>query len=128
MKETKPNSSSFDNFKRALENLKRSLSTPITEPRDVSGIIKDFEMAYELSWKVLKKKLKQDGHETMGAKDVYTKAFQLNYISDQEIWLSMINDRNQTSHVYDESDAKKIIEQIKQQYILKFEEILKINN
>lgn len=56
--------SSEVNFKRALQNLKRSIATPVLEPRDLSGIIKDFEMTYELSWKVLKKRLRNDGHET----------------------------------------------------------------
>ena len=49
--------SSSKNFKKALANLERSLASPISEPRDLSGILKDFEMSYELSWKVLKKRL-----------------------------------------------------------------------
>ena len=51
--------SGFINFKKAHENLLQAVSTPVTEPRDLSGIIKDFEMTYELSWKVLKKVLRE---------------------------------------------------------------------
>ena len=115
--------SSFDNFCKALRNLERSLSTPITEPRDLSGIIKDFEMVYELSWKVLKKVLRNSGHETLGAKDVYSKAFQLGYLEKEQPWLVMIEDRNKTSHVYDEKDAKKIIEHIRSLYIKAFQNL-----
>lgn len=64
MKET---NSSVTNFFKALENLRRSLSSPITEPRDQSGIIKDFEMTYELSWKSLKKILLVQGHQPLKA-------------------------------------------------------------
>lgn len=111
------------NFIRAFQNLKRSLATPVQEPRDLSGIIKDFEMSYELSWKVLKKILKEAGHETLGAKDVFTKAYRLGYLDREDVWLKMIEDRNQTSHVYDESEARKIVARIKAEYAGVFEEL-----
>jgi nucleotidyltransferase substrate binding protein (TIGR01987 family) len=126
MSGSKSPQSSEKNFARAFQNLKRAISTPIQEPRDLSGIIKDFEMTYELSWKVLKKKLKSDGHETLGARDVFSKAFQLGYIHHEKSWLMMIEDRNQTSHVYDENDAKLILERIQQNYLGLFDELLKL--
>lgn len=115
---------STENFKKAFSNLKQSLATPITEPRDLSGIIKDFEMTYELSWKSLKKLLLNQGHQTLGAKDVFTKAYQLGYLTDEKTWLNMIEDRNQTPHVYDEHSAKQIVERIKAAYFEKFQELL----
>lgn len=110
-------STSETNFSRALANLGRSLSAPVTEPRDLSGIIKDFEMAYELSWKVLKKRLLAQGAQTQGPKDVYTQAYKLGLIQDEATWLSMIDDRNQAAHVYDEKEARKIVDRIKSKYI-----------
>jgi nucleotidyltransferase substrate binding protein (TIGR01987 family) len=112
--------SSQENFVRALANLERSLADPVREPRDLSGILKDFEMTYELSWKVLKKRLRDDGHETLGAKDVFTKAFQLGYLLTESPWIAMISDRNQTAHVYDESDAKKIADRVRAEYLPAF--------
>jgi nucleotidyltransferase substrate binding protein (TIGR01987 family) len=116
--------SSVVNFKRAFANLERSLAHPITEPRDQSGIIKDFEMTYELSWKALKKKLIEQGHQTLGAKDVYTKSYQLGFLSNEKVWLAMIEDRNLTSHVYDETSAMQIISRIKDLYLPAFRELL----
>lgn len=110
-------SSSYLNFKRALANLQRSLATPILEPRDLSGVIKDFEMVYELSWKVLKKYLLLQGHETLGAKDVFSKAYQLGYLSNEALWLKMIEDRNQTSHVYEEAEARRIVVRVQADYL-----------
>ena len=37
------------NLERALKSLKDSVSAPIREKRDLSGIIKDFELVYELT-------------------------------------------------------------------------------
>lgn len=116
--------SSFINFGRSLANLKRSVATPVTEPRDLSGILKDFEMSYELSWKVLKRLLQEEGHQTLGAKDVYTKAYQLGYLSDDSVWLRMIEDRNRTAHVYDEAQAKGIAENIRKDYLPALEALL----
>lgn len=110
-------SSSARNYLRALRNLKTSLATPVLEPRDLSGIIKDFEMTYELSWKVLKKVLRDQGHQTQGAKDVYAQAFRLGYIDDEATWLSMIEDRNQSAHVYDEAQAQLIVSRIAHRYL-----------
>lgn len=109
-------SSSFDNLCRAYKNLDRSLATPVAEPRDLSGIIKDFEMVYELSWKVLKKRLLAEGHQTQGARDVFAKSFQLGFINDQAVWLEMIDDRNNAAHVYDEASAQKIVDRVRSRY------------
>jgi nucleotidyltransferase substrate binding protein (TIGR01987 family) len=73
-------------------------------------------MAYELSWKSLKKVLLEQGHQTLGAKDVFSKAFQLGYLKEQGVWLEMIEDRNLTAHVYDEDSAKKIVDKVRGVY------------
>ncbi|MBM4252513.1 MAG: nucleotidyltransferase [Deltaproteobacteria bacterium] len=110
-------SSSFVNLRKAIANLRRSLATPVAEPRDLSGIIRDFEMVYELSWKVIKKVLLADGVDTTGPKDVLTKAFQLGYIDNEAAWLGMIQDRNNAAHVYDEAAARVLVDRIRSQYL-----------
>lgn len=117
MKKIKVASSSFTNLEKSYRNLERSIGAPVTEPRDLSGIIKDFEMVYELSWKVLKKFLESEGLQTSGPKDVFTKAYQSGYISDESIWLAMINDRNHAAHVYDAGEAQKIVDRIRSDYV-----------
>lgn len=68
----------------------------------------------------MKKKLREEGHETLGAKDVFTKAFQLGYLPSESPWITMIADRNQTSHVYDEADAKRIADRVRADYLPAF--------
>jgi len=111
-------------YKKVLKNLESSLALPVLKPRDCSGIIRDFEMTYELSWKVLKEKLLSEGHQTLGAKSVYTKAYQLGYISKEELWIQIIEDRLKASVYYDEGEAKKIVENIQLNYISLFKELL----
>lgn len=108
---------SWLNFQKTLRNLERSLSTPVMEPRDLLGIIKDFEMAEELSWKVVKKWLKSQGHESMGSKDVFSKAFRFGLINNELGFLTMIDDRNQAAHVYDENEANQLAERIRNSHL-----------
>ena len=116
-------SSSAQNFLKSLKNLERSVSTPITEPRDLSGILKDFEMVYELSWKVLKKLLNEQGHQTLGAKDVFSRAYQLGYLEEESVWLKMIEDRIHTAHVYDETEASRIVKKVIESYLPAFHKL-----
>jgi len=113
------------NFTRALKALHRSATTPITEPRDMSGIVKDYEIVYELSWKTLKAQLEAEGHLTSTAKDVFAQAYQLGRLGNQDIWMEMITDRNLTVHTYDETLAKELCERIRTQYLPVFEALLK---
>jgi nucleotidyltransferase substrate binding protein (TIGR01987 family) len=110
----------FTNLERAVAAVTLSATTPIQEPRDVSGIIKDFELAYELSWKALKAVLREMGEQTGPPKDVLSKAFKDGYLDLEEVWLAMIEDRNLSVHVYDEKVAMEIVERIKTQYLAVF--------
>jgi len=108
------------NLKQALTNLKRSVETPIKEPRDLSGIVKDFEITYELSWKLLKKFLEREGHEVKSAREAYAKAYQLGYLKDESVWLKIIDDRNLTVHTYDQKFAEQMCSRIQQGYVQAF--------
>lgn len=106
-----------ENLAKAVKALELSLGAPITEARDISGIIKDFEIAYELSWKLLKRNLEENDLQTYGPKDVIKKAYQNNYIEYEQDWLAMAKDRNLTTHTYNEAFAREMIERIKKNYL-----------
>ena len=79
--------------------------------RDAS--IQRFEFTIELFWKVLKKILAYEKVETGTPRDTLSKAYQYHLIQDEEVWLSMLDDRNNTSHAYKEKEAKLIFDHIK---------------
>ena len=115
----------FQNFKKALEQLKEGLK--IMEERELSniekqGVIQAFEYTHELGWKVLKDFLKSKGNvEIYGSKDATKEAFKLGIIEDGEVWMEMIKSRNLTSHTYDENTADEILMLIKNKYHNSFE-------
>ena len=51
-------------------------------------------------------------------------SFKEGIITEGEIWLQMLQDRNLTSHTYDEGTAIKIYNNIKNEYAKLFEQLL----
>lgn len=79
-----------------------------------SGLIKFFEMAYEQSWKILKRVLlvHQGVEVTNGPREVFRKAAQYAYIEDPQRWFDFIEVRNETVHSYDEDTANHVISKL----------------
>ena len=75
-----------------------------------AALIKFFELAFEQSWKILKKVLMQDySIETLGSKDTFREAAKLGLIQNPENWFKFVEDRNETVHSYDQAVADEII-------------------
>ena len=123
----------FSNYQKALNQLKEAVK--LMETRDLSnlekqGMIQAFEYTHELAWKTLKDFLKSRGNtEIYGSRDATREAFQLGLIEDGELWMKMIQSRNLTSHIYDESTAEEMIRLISELYFGAFEKLqIKMND
>ena len=82
---------------------------------------KFFEMVFELAWKVMKDYLAEKGITgIIGSKDAIRQAFNNGIIDEGEIWLQMVDARNQTAHTYDEETAKTICAKIVTDYYNRF--------
>lgn len=57
--------------------------------------------------------MQQEGIQVDTPKGTLKEAFQLGWLHDETAWLQMLDDRNQTSNVYDEKVAKRIYLDIK---------------
>jgi len=75
--------------------------------------IQRFEFVIELFWKVLKKILVYEKIEGITPRDILSKSFQFQLIDDETMWLQMLDDRNNASHIYNEESAKKVFDNIK---------------
>jgi len=84
---------------------------------DKDGVIQRFEFTFELFWKTLKIFLAYKGIETRTPRDSLKEAFRINLIEDEKLFLNMLEDRNKTSHIYDESTADDIFIRIKNEYV-----------
>lgn len=110
----------LENFSKALNRLKEA-----TKEKEsliaVDGTIQRFEFTFEMAWKSLKKFLFYEGIDTKTVRECIKKSYQAGYINDEETWLSMLEDRNLTLHIYNESQAKEIYQRILEKYIKEFE-------
>lgn len=69
------------------------------------SLIQRFEFTYELTHKTLKEAMKYLGVtlENSFPCTIYKKAYVNNLISDDKVWINLLEDRNATSHIYNEA-------------------------
>jgi nucleotidyltransferase substrate binding protein (TIGR01987 family) len=73
------------------------------------GLIQRYEFTLELAWKVMKDYEEyQGGVKVGGPRDVIRQAHQFELIDD-DYWITMMEDRNLTSHTYEESKAQEVV-------------------
>lgn len=87
-------------------------------------MIKAFEFTYELGWNVLKDYLEWQGTTGLyGSRSVIRTAFRVGLIANGDAWIDMLEDRNLSSHVYDEETADRILSATRDTYLMLFEEL-----
>ena len=124
----------FSNYKKALLKLSQAIKyinvNPI-EDGNVSiideiikeGLIQRFEYTHELGWNVMKDYAEYQGNfEVKGSRDATREAFQMKLISNGEVWMDMILNRNKSSHTYNEETANEIYLKIITDYFPAFQE------
>ena len=81
--------------------------------------IQRFEFAFEVVWKTLKLYLEHQGYECGGPRPTLKKAFAEKLITNEDeadVWMQMLEDRNLSSHAYDEALAQRIFGHIVSNY------------
>ena len=85
-------------------------------PIEIQGIIKGFELTFELCWKTLKDYLESKEILVHFPRDVIKAAFQHEMLENGELWMEMLEQRNFLAHAYDESKAREAQQNIKNRY------------
>jgi nucleotidyltransferase substrate binding protein (TIGR01987 family) len=99
----------FSNFQHTLRNLDLALAIPSPDVIQRAGMVQFFEMTFELSWKVLKDYLEAQGFtDEQTPRAVIKKSFEIGLIEDGSAWLKGLEDRNLSSHIYNEQIAREI--------------------
>lgn len=116
----------FEHFMKAFKQLKNAFELQkereFTE-LELQGVIQAFEVSQELSWKVMKDFLEEQGKtDLFGSKNAVREAFNVGLITNGEVWLEMIKSRNLTSHIYDHNEIIAILEVILNTYLPVFNE------
>lgn len=119
--------SKLTNYQKAVSRLREAVSIYQKDPDDLKrdGLIQRFEFCCELAWKTCREYLIGLGYEEInGPKPVMREAFANHLIDDERIWIELLNDRNRTSHIYDEETAVEIGENIIEKYLAAFEKLV----
>ena len=110
----------FSNYRKALAKLADVVDNKGQDELselEKEGLIQRFEYTYELAWKTLQDLLKLKGYDNVkGPTDVLRQALKDGYINDSEGWRDLKQDRQLTTHTYDENTANKIVNSIYTSY------------
>ncbi|AKB83866.1 nucleotidyltransferase substrate binding protein, HI0074 family [Methanosarcina barkeri 3] len=100
---------------KALRTLEEIVDEPYsTIVRDAS--IKRFEYSFDIFWKVIKDYLRiKEGIECASPKSCFREAFKVGILSEEETVkvLEMTDDRNLSTHTYDEETIEEIYQQVR---------------
>lgn len=113
----------YNEFCSHLEVLKKAPNEDLTNEFIISGIIDKFYIQFELGWKVLKELLAYEGNSmsaTGSPRAILKTAHTYFNFVDEEIWLEMLRQRNDTTHIYNKESAEALVNNILNQYIGEF--------
>ncbi|MDR3232994.1 MAG: nucleotidyltransferase substrate binding protein [Planctomycetaceae bacterium] len=97
------------------DNLRNGTNfSPLQQDTFRSGIIQNFEVAYEVCWKTMKRWLEENiSKETIAMctrKELFRYAGENNLIDDVALWFSFHKARNSTAHIYSAGIAAEVYE------------------
>ena len=113
----------FQNFERALARLDEACSQTSLDDLALNGMVQRFEFTLELGWKTLKDYLEEEGFVVRSPRETIRQAFQSGYITQAQVWMDAIDDRNKLSHDYDEIHFRDAEVRIRSQYLQAFREV-----
>jgi nucleotidyltransferase substrate binding protein (TIGR01987 family) len=107
----------FNNFEKAFGHLRKAQSLVELDMIQSAGLIRFFEMSFELEWNVLKDYLEEQGFDDVKTpRNVIKKAFEIGLIEDGHLWMLALEDRNLMSHTYDEESSNCVVKAIREKY------------
>lgn len=92
-----------------------------------TGVLGQFNLAFELAWKALQEVLRLQGAEISGSpREVLQKGYQYGLINDEQAWLLMLKKRNTLVHIYDEREADEVIGLIESRFLPTMNKLAKV--
>ena len=102
-------------FSKAARRLAEAIEAP-PSPIQSDAVLQRFEFTFELAWKALRIYLaEQEGINVSSPKGTLKAAFKQGLIESlaESEFLKMLEDRNTSTHVYDESEALEIFVRVR---------------
>ena len=117
----------FENYKKAFNSLQVSKEAYEKDEDDQfirDSVIQRYEFTIELAWKTMKDYLEEQGFTDVSSpKGAARRAFQEGLVTDGAAWIEALEDRNKTSHIYEESMAIEIATAIVEVHFLLFRDL-----
>jgi nucleotidyltransferase substrate binding protein (TIGR01987 family) len=111
-------------FSKALARLQEGAAEdPSRSDLVVDGLIQRFEFTFELGWKLLKGLLHHQGIECTSPRSCVKEAAVIGLVADGDGWISMLEARNRTAHLYSRDDALTIYSEIKNRFVSLLKEL-----
>jgi len=106
----------FSQFEKAFLLLQDAIDIDKPSVVERAGLIQFFEMAFELAWKLLKDFEESEGFIVKSPREAIKQAFQANMITQGHYWIDALEDRNLTTHTYNENTAIAVEQKIRSKY------------
>jgi len=107
----------FQNFEKSLRSLEEAIKINDPDLIQRAGLIQFFEMSFELAWNTLEDYMEAQGFiDVKAPRAAIKKAFAIGIIADGHTWLKALENRNLTSHTYDEDTANQVVKLIRDSY------------
>ncbi|MCD7828148.1 MAG: HI0074 family nucleotidyltransferase substrate-binding subunit [Clostridiales bacterium] len=115
----------LDNFSNSLDVLRNAdFEEADNDVIYRTGIIGQFNLTFELAWKALQSVLRLHGvrdAEKGSPREILQLAYKVGFIDSSAIWLTMLNKRNMSVHVYDEDEINEMLLLIRNSFIPAFD-------
>ena len=114
----------LDNFSNCLTIL-RNADFKLADNNDIyrTGVIGQFNLTFELTWKALQEILRLHGSEeadTGSPREILQLGYKLGFVNDSAVWLLMLKKRNTSVHIYNEQEVDEMILLIRDSFIPAF--------
>jgi nucleotidyltransferase substrate binding protein (TIGR01987 family) len=116
---------SLQKLNTGFTRLKEAVEQAIDE-LDRDGVVQRFEFTFELFWKTVKVLLEYEGFRCAGPRSCIREGARRGFLTDGETILDMLEDRNKTTHIYDEITAGEIYNRIRNRYVSTIAENIKL--
>lgn len=116
----------YENYVSALDVLAKAPEQDLGNAFVQSGVIDKFSLQFELGWKLIKRLLAYEGDPVSASgspRDILKRAFRYYGFLDEEVWLSMLRDRNNSAHIYDGENALRLVATVIERYIPEFQRL-----
>lgn len=111
----------FEQLKRLYKTITGYMKPYDFSDEMISGLTADFDRLFELSWKTLKEYMYSDlmmlEAKTGSPREIIKLAYREKLIHDEELWISILKDRNDDAHHYKHSAAILYMGRIMDRYL-----------